>query len=284
MYAATLFLALVSSAMLTQTMASVPFNCHGRYRNMNIDLPFKLLRPSGVSEPHGPCVNPANGDFVVTYWTPNSYTYLFNSNGDIKKKINIPSEAVTRSCGCIFAGGKLFMSATEKHKILQYTSDGEFEKVFATGHEFDYFAVQFAKLYVSIRYSKDIIVFDVYSGKIVKEFKVPSGDGRGLAFDPLGKLHIAIWGKNIVDIVTSEGDPVKTITYPGVSGLDGIVIDNSTNSILVDRVGRKVVIFDKNDKLVKTIPEFHYPIDVAMGYKCKYIIVTDMNHGTFLLN
>ena len=216
------------------TTAAVPFNCQADYRTMDPRFPKSLKQNPGMTNAHAPCVNPINGYFLVTYWQPHNFIYLFNTCRWITKKVNLPTGGRSYSCGCTFSGSKLFISATRNRKILQFTSEGVFEKVFATGHNFIYMATQGNQLYyVSIEFQKTIRMYDTTNGNLITHFQA-SGDTRGLAIDPQGYLRVAMYGKN-VDIFTHDGHKVQQITYPQVSSLDGIAMDNETYSILVDR-------------------------------------------------
>ena len=122
----------VGSVMLTQTMATSDYeapvqamlwsntaavsNFQANYATMKPNLPKSLIQqPGSLTKPHAACVNPINGDFLVTYWQPRTFIYLFDNCGWIKKKIELPSTSTARSHGCAFLGSKLFYSASE-HK------------------------------------------------------------------------------------------------------------------------------------------------------------------------
>ena len=294
-----LLLALVGSVMLTQAMATSDYeapveamqwsntaavpNCQANYATMDPRLPKSLIQqPGSLTIPHAPCVNPINGDFLVTYWQPRTFIYLFDSCGWIKKKIELPSTARSHSCGCAFLGSKLFYAATINKKILQFTSEGVYEKVFATGYKFIYMTTRGSWLYTSIWPTKAVRVYDTTNGNLVTHFETTSGDTRQLAFDPQGYLHVATWGKT-VEIFTHNGHKVHQITYPQVRIADGITIDNETYTILVDRGSKQVQVYNHNSLLVNRITGFNNPTGVAMGYKCGYLLVADYGRGIYML-
>ena len=294
-----LLLALVGSVMLTQTMATSDYeapvqamqwsntavvqNCQANYVTMDPNLPKSLIQqPGSLANPHAICVNPINGDFLVTYWQPRTFVYLFDSCGWIKKKIELPSTARSQSCGCAFLGSKLFYSATRNKKILQFTSEGVYEKVFATGYYFIYMTTKGSRLYTSIDLTKVVRVYDTTNGNLVTHFEATSGNTRELAFDPQGYLHVATGGKT-VEIFTHDGHKVHQITYPQVRIADGITIDNATYTILVDRGSKQVQVYNYNNLLVNRITGFNNPTGVAMGYKCGYLLVADFGRGIYML-
>ena len=297
MVRATVFLlfALVSSVMLTQTMATenesavdeglitsedVPA-CQADYAKMDPKQPKQLINYPGLTSSAGVCTNPKNGDFVVGYWQPRAFVYLHDSCGWIKKRIELP-RGTSYSVGCVFSGSKLFYAATRSLKLLQYNEEGTYEKVFATGFKFLRLTTRGTRLYSSIESSRMVRVYNTTNGNNVNHFETTTGNTRGLAFDPQGYLHVAIWGKNI-EIFTFDGHKVQQVTYPQVSIADGILVDGGTYTIIADRGRRQVLVFNYNNLLVNKIVGFHIPVDVAMGHGCAYLLVSDLGRGTYLL-
>ena len=63
-----------------------------------------------------------------------------------------------------------------------------------------------------------------------------------------------------------------------------LVIDSNTYTIITDRVKKQVQIYRPDTNLlVKRMTGFGLPLDVGMGYKCGYLLVTDYYHGIYLL-
>ena len=290
-----LLLALVSSVMLTQTMATrnesavyddlstsaaVP-TCQADYAKMDIKQPKLLVNYPGLGNAHGVCTNPKNGDFVVAYWQPRTFVYLFDSCGWIKRRMNLP-KAMRHSASCAFSNHKLYYAATIDKQILQFNQHGTFEKVFASGFGFLFLTVRGSNLYSSIIHTRSIRVYNTANGNNINHFEVTSGTAHGLAFDPHGYLYVTKWSK-VVEIFTSNGHKVHEVTYPGLTKAEGILIDSANYVIIVDRGGRQVLVYNYNNLLVNKIVGFRLPIDVAMGYKCGYVLVTDLGRGTFLL-
>ena len=85
---------------------------------------------------------------------------------------------------------------------------------------------------------------------ILNHFETTTGHARGLAFaDPQGFLRVSIYGV-----------------------ADGILIDGANHAIIADRGNHQVLVYDNNNLLVKKIVGFRDPHDVAMGYKCHYLL------------
>ena len=260
-------------ARLNGTSAShwvIP-KCSPDYAVMQRVQPKLTLRP--FPNANGVCVNRANGDFVATAWQPRTFVYLFNRCGWIKKRIELP-KGTSYSIGCVFSYYKLFYAATRSNQILQFNLRGTFEKVFTTGFRFARLAVQGSRLYSSIESQRMIRVYDTRTRDIITHFETITGNARGLAFNPSGNLHVAIWGRN-VEVFTPNGRKLKQVTYTDVSVADGLVIDKDLNTVIADRGRRQVLVYNFKNMLIKRITGFSSPVDVDLGYKCMYMLVAD---------
>ena len=280
----SLLLTLAGCVMLALSVSAVDFNCQADYARMSTSMPKLRLMQPGLTNSHAICVNPVNGDFVATYWEVKSFIFLFNNCGWITKKIEIPSEHRTLSCGCAFGGSKLFVSATRAQRLLQFSSEGVFERVFATGSNFLYMVTQDNRLYVTIEHSKLIRWYDMNTRNLVRQFEITtSGEARGIAIDNFGQIRVAVGYTKIVEVFTNQGHKLNQVSYPEVSGIDGLTIDNETYTILADRNGDRIMIYNWNDLLTKRITGFGNPTDVAMGYNCGYLLATDYGRGIYML-
>ena len=157
--------------------------CVTNYARLNRQKPKLILNSQPA--PAALCSKP-NGDFVAALWRPNRpFVYLFNKHGWIKKRITLPRRT-SYSAGCVFTDSNLFYAVTMHRKILQFSINGKYQKVFATGVKFLRLAARDNKLYSTIQPSKQIRVYDVNNGKLLKRFHTTSANARGLAFDPAG--------------------------------------------------------------------------------------------------
>ena len=172
-------------------------------------------------------------------------------------------------------------------KILQYNRNGTYENVFTTGFQFLRLTTRNNLLYVTILLTKNVRVYDAANGNIVNHFDVTTNDGRGLAFDKDGRLHISTYGPT-VEVFTSNGHKISQRTYSQLELGDGLVIDSHGNTIITDRSvatpqSPKVLIYNNAGTLIKKIAPFLHTVDVALGYECNYLIVADWRQGIFLL-
>ena len=81
-----------------------------------------------------------------------------------------------------------------------------------------------------------------------------------------------------------HGHKFHQITYPELGIGDGLVIDNSTYTIITDRgTIRQVLVYNDNNLLVNKIAGFNLPNGVEMGYNCGSVLIADYGRGTYLL-
>lgn len=294
MLQATVLLCLVACAVITQTSAlvndTVPINnaarpallsnapnCAADYPKMGIQDRKAFIK---VPYPHAVCVR-ADGYFVATILSSNrKFIYMFDTCGWIKKKIMMPSRSGQGS-GCAFTSTKMFYATyAGRHEILQFTSDGVFEKVFATGLRFLRLTTyNHSLVYAGIFGTRKIRAYDTATGNLLYSFETTSGNARGLAFDPSGILHVSNGG-NVIEHFMYNGFKVSQRTYPEVGSADGILVDSNYYTLIADRGGRRqIAIYTYNGLLTKKITGFSLPIDVAMGYKCGYLLVDDYSRG-----
>ena len=132
-------------------------------------------------------------------------------------------------CTCEQAEYKLFLADTVGKKILQYSKNGTYEKVFATGFKFLRMTARNNLLYSTIWVTKNVRVYDASNGNIVNHFDVTTNDGRGLAFDKDGRLHVSTYGPT-VEMFTSNGHKISQRTYSELELGDGLVIDSDRNT------------------------------------------------------
>ena len=167
------------------------------------------------------------------------------------------------------------------HQILQFSSDGRYEKVFATGFRFSRLTTRGNLLYSTI-VGKRIHAYDTDTGNLKYHFETTTANARGLAFDPAGYLHVSTWGR-VVELFTYKGFKIGQKTYPQVGIADGILVDSNHYVIIADRGRWQVLVFTQAGLLTKRITGFSLPLDVAMGYKCGYLIVADYGRNVIYL-
>ena len=311
MLRATVLLCLVTSAVLTQSLAS-PYTAQGTDPidgNTILDYPSdsSQLRDGSINDtlseisgiptcsadyttmsianrkvfqniirkPFAICVR-SDGCFVATSYIPNlQYVYLFDPCGWVKKKIALPP-GTANGVGCAFTPTNLFYSVTPGNKILQFTNDGGYQNDFAVGFAASRMATSGYLLYTSISGTKRIVAFDTINRRVVYSFFTTNGEARGLAFDRNGNLHVTTFG-NVVELFTPQGQQMTQTVYPEIGKADGIAVDSNFYRIITDTGNlRQVLVFDRVHRLVRRITGFNTPADVALGNRCTCLIVADL--------
>ena len=269
----------IENSLFHETLSIVP-KCAADYPRMD---PGRRKSFQNLTPRPGAVCTRADGYFVTTSWLPNrKFVYLYDTCGWMEKQINLPAR-VLYSAGCVFIGNKLFYADYNGKRILQFTSDGVYQKVFATGQKFLRFTAQGNLLYTTIWPSKQVLAYDINTSNIEYRFETTTAYARGLAFDPTGYLHVSTWGK-VIEVFTFKGYKVGQRLYPQLARADGILIDSNHYLIVADRGRKQVFIFNHSGLMTKRMTGFGDPLDVAMGYKCGYLLVGDYaRSGVYLL-
>ena len=85
----------------------------------------------------------------------------------------------------------------------------------------------------------------------------------GLAFDPLGNIHVAASGSNIIKVFTKEGVYIRK--YGDLNGPRGIAIDSDGYSFVTEYEGNCISIFDPQGNKVHIVRgPLHNPFGLAL--------------------
>ena len=109
-----------------------------------------------ISNAHGICVA-ENGNFAVIPWNTAGKFYLYDSCGNLLKKVDFPSGSRGAS-DCAFVKNNLYIAEQTQKSLYKYTADGLFVGVVAKGEHYARFTTCNDHLYVSIARG-DIIAF-----------------------------------------------------------------------------------------------------------------------------
>ena len=117
----------------------------------------KMFQTVPTKVPVGVCVR-TDGAFIVTTWIRNlPFVYMHDKCDWMMKRIDLPRGTLS-SGGCAYSDTKLYYSDTYGKKILQFSIDGTYEKIFATGYDFLHLKVDSVKnlLLASIQSSRKV--------------------------------------------------------------------------------------------------------------------------------
>ena len=254
--------------------------CTPDYAKMKFE-DCKMFQGISNKLPTAVCVR-ADGSFVVTtsmYKSP--LVYMYDKCGWTQKRIHLPSETLIGG-GCAFSKTKLYYADRLGKKIMQFSYDGTFEKNFATNLEYMRLTAGGDMLYSTISGSRDIYAFNISSPTLKSYSFKAVGIPFGIALDPAGNVHVLFEGKS-VEVMSPRGDKLGMRSYGQLTNGGSITVDSQYNLVVVERVQHKVFVFDRTGALIKTISGFGDPIDVALGYQCKSLIVVDFSHNGFYL-
>ena len=142
----------------SDSLSIVP-KCAADYRRMS---PSRRKSFQNLTPRPGAVCTRADGYFVTTSWLPNRrFVYLYDTCGWMKKRINLPRR-VLYSAGCVFTRSKLFYADFNGRRILQFTSNGVYQRVFATGHRFLRFTARGNLLYTTI-HPRSVFLFTIFA-------------------------------------------------------------------------------------------------------------------------
>ena len=240
-----------------------------------------------ISNAHGICVA-ENGNFAVIPWNTAGKFYLYDSCGNLLKKVDFPSGSREAS-DCAFVKNNLYIAEQTQKSLYKYTADGSFVGIVAKGEHYARFTTCNDHLYVSIARG-DIIAFK--DDKETYRIK-PNGPPRGMVIDSNGKLNVGIWGQKILQY--SAGPKAKCLgsrTYDNIGRIDGMAIDGAGNILIADRTASKlqvmnmspptasssaqqsqVLVYSPGGMLIKTITGFGSAMDVDVGVDGTVLVV-----------
>ena len=109
-----------------------------------------------------------------------------------------------------------------------------------------------------------------------KEFRSPVG----LSFDHFGHLHVTCHCSNIpvVAVFTPEGQYIRQYGQSHLNRPSGIAIDSSGNSLVINRSGKSLSIFDPHGNYIHSIGGFYCPVGVAVASNGSVWVADASNH------
>ena len=101
----------------------------------------------------------------------------------------------------------------------------------------------------------------------------------GLAFDPLGNIHIAASGSNTIKVFTKEGVYIRT--YGNLKDPRGIAIDGGGYSFVTEYKGKCISIFNPEGIKIHTMAVRGNPFGLVLDSKTNSLYVSI--HGVDLV-
>ena len=230
-----------------------------------------------------------SGDLYIA--TTGGHIYLFDKNGYPKKIVgnrtldndflfecsNNSRQCVRGFSNVIIKNDVLHFANVDTQTVhrltLQGVSINQFHASGATGILVD----EYNRIFVSDRKYNRINVFNHNGGNI---FTIDGSVGNhsfkspyGLAFDPLGNIHVAASDSNIIKVFTKEGVYIRK--YGDLKDPRGIAIDGDGYSFVTEYEGNCISIFDPEGTKIHTVggPPLHGPCGLALESTGRYLYV-----------
>ena len=105
----------------------------------------------------------------------------------------------------------------------------------------------------------------------------------GLAFDPLGNIHVAAYGSNTIKVFTKKGFYIRK--YGDLKGPRGIAIDSKGYSFVIECEGNCISIFDPQGNKIHTVGGLNKAFGLALDFKTTdtRLYVTDYDAHVVLM-
>ena len=209
-----------------------------------------------------------------------------NSTGKCFPKLHSPS-------GLVVTDDNLYISEFFNNQVLQLSRTGEFKSKFGSKGSEDgqmngprgmLLDRDQGKMYISDSGNDRISVFNVEDNSFSHHIGGSDSNGSnlenpwGIAFDPLGNLHIACYNSHCIKVYTTDGEYLyqygkRVITCPA-----GIAVDEEGYSFVAEYggVAYRLLVFSPQHKLVHAIQNFSSPAGIAQD-KDGHVFVAD--HG-----
>ena len=218
-----------------------------------------------------------NGDMFVTSFY-NHCIYIYDNNGRKKKTIGsfgTGSLHFKNPVGIAISGDVMYVAEYGGNRIHKLTLEGRFFGTLGSegsgkGQFLNPFALCIGpdeRIYIADGSNNRIQVFcqDKTFSHIIdgneSGFKYPNG----LSFDPSGHLHITCYDSKVVIVVTPNGQFVCQYGNSHLIKPHGIAIDLAGNSLVANRRGDSIVIFDPHGTFIRSIEGFNRPIGVTVA-------------------
>ena len=240
--------------------------------------------------PDAPCSVAIHGrDFYVA--TATGCIYVFDNNGDPQKavgtrKLNNGLLYVYEEEEDILMLGRhrrddqqfvslyikenqLYVANNNNNCIHRLTMEGSFIDQISANGTSGLLIDDYYRIFVSDCSGNKINVFSHKGNQLFTIDGNATGDCSfqspyGLAFDPLGNIHVAASGSNTIKVFTKEGVYIRK--YGDLNGPRGIAIDSDGYSFVTEYEGNCISIFDPQGNKVHIVRgPLHNPFGLALN-------------------
>ena len=244
-----LFLLAVAIVLTTQVFACNYDRMSRTPDYAKLTTPRKVLN---VPNPHGICIAP-KGNFAVTSWNADSKIYLYYACGKLMKVVDLRKHAsgYKYSGDCAFTESNLYITSSSTNQVYELSSNGEFIRVFASGHSFFHIAICQNRFYfTSGPANANFLIYD-NNGKLLRSHKIER-HSRGVVVGTDDKVYVSSWDKKIVYSFTLDGVKLGTFITKEVNIADSLAMDNAGHLLVTDHKS-SVAVYSPCGAVVKTI-------------------------------
>eukprot|EP00731_Ephydatia_muelleri_P009099 Em0004g1437a len=275
-----------------QHVKKSPCDLHVRMNYSILCNPEQVINCSGG--PSGIAIHDSGDVYVAC--KGDSSIHVFDQDGQQKRTIGVHGNGdgqFSSPRGLFIKGDVMYVADTGNNCIQKLTTEGQFLQKFGSlgsGQG------QFNKPLLVIVDQRDrLIVADNLNHRVVildqvgtwlltingnvsgcQAFKEP----YGLALDPQGNIHVAVWGSNTIKVFTPEGTYVRS--YGDVKHPSEILIDDEGYSLVNEFYGNCLSIFDPQGKKVHTVGSLNEPRGVILDPKSGSLYVANCKTNTVL--
>ena len=227
-----------------------------------------------------------NGDLYVG--ASESCIYVFDTTGHLKKIIGSQGHGDHQFSGCLFniiiKDNILHVCDIGNNSIKRLTLEGTFVNKIAAMNASGVLLDEYDRIFVSNYSGSKINVLNHNGGNIFTIDGNVTGDHsfqlpQGLAFDPLGNIHVAAYGSNTIKVFTKEGVYIRK--YGDLKGPRGIAIDSEGYIFVIDTNGNCISIFDPQENKIHTVGGLNGPEGLALDSRTRSLYVA--NYGAHVV-
>ena len=209
-----------------------------------------------------------NGDLYVA--ASESCIYVFDTTGHLKKIIGSSGQGdhqFRSPNNIIIKDNILHVSDYGNDSIKRLTLEGTFVNKISAKNAYGVLVDEYDRIFVSDCSGNKINVFNHNGGNIFTIDGNVTGDHsfqspRGLAFDPLGNIHVAAYGSITIKVFTKQGVYIRK--YGDLKGPWGIAIDSEGYIFVTEYGGNCISIFDPQENKIHTVGGLNGPYGLAL--------------------
>ena len=220
-----------------------------------------------------------NGDLYVGAFA--DCIYVFDTTGHLKKIIGSRGHGdhqFYNPYNVIVKENMLYVTDYSNHCIKRLTLDGTFVNKFSANGTSGVLVDEYNRIFVSDSLGSKINVFNHNGDRVFTIEGNVTGDHSfkspyGLAFDPLGNIHVAASGSNTIKVFTKQGVYIRR--YGDLKDPRGIAIDSEGYIFVTEYVGNCISIFDSQENKIHTVEDLNGPWGLALDSRTRSLYVAN---------